>query len=101
MLWLYLNYIKEDWNEYTPMGRVFYFIPWVIRSFFVWLFAIFFIPEYLFKQSNVYKQYIELGKVLTPQEQMKIIKEQKINQTIDRNNFLTNNLKKGKYNRKF
>ena len=74
MLWLYLNHIKEDWDECNKLGRVALYPAWWIRSLFIWIFFPFFIPEYMFTQSAVYAHYQEFGKAMTREEQMEKIK---------------------------
>jgi hypothetical protein len=50
------NYITEDWSIYKPIGKIYYYPFWFIRSILIWIICPVFIPEYLFKQSDLYKQ---------------------------------------------
>ena len=56
ILFVYENYIKEDWTDYNQAGKIFLFIPWLVRSMIFWIICPIFLPEYLFKQSEIYKQ---------------------------------------------
>ena len=60
-LFVYLNHIQEDWDDYNKLGKIVVYPACVVRSIFMWLMAPLFIPEYLFKQSEVYKAYSEQG----------------------------------------
>jgi len=54
-LYVYENYIKEDFTILTPIGKVFTYPAWFVRSFFIWLICPIFIPDYFFKKSKLYK----------------------------------------------
>jgi len=56
ILFVYLEYIKEEWECYTPVGRVAIYPLWYARSIGIWLVSPIFVFEYLFKQSNLYKE---------------------------------------------
>jgi hypothetical protein len=55
-LYVYNNYIIEDWSFNTKLGKIYYYPFWFIRSCLVWLICPLFIPEYFFKQSKIYKE---------------------------------------------
>ena len=55
-LFITVNYINFDWTIYTKLGKMFYYPAWFVRSVLVWLFCPIFIPEYLYKKSERYKQ---------------------------------------------
>jgi hypothetical protein len=88
LLFVYLNHIKEDWDEYTNLGKKLIYPAWFIRSIFVWIFCLFIIPEYLFKQSKTYQVFEKFQK-LTP-VQMKEM------QRMQKNNFLNKRYGRGK-----
>lgn len=50
------NYIYCDWDEYKPYAKYIIYPFWFIRSTLIWLICPIFIPEYLFKRSELYKQ---------------------------------------------
>jgi hypothetical protein len=56
MLFLYLNYIKEDWSTWTKFGRIVTYPFWVIRSFLVWVFFFIFLPHYWYEGSKLQKE---------------------------------------------
>jgi len=56
VLYVYVNYIKEDFTILTPLGKVFLYPAWFVRSFFVWLVCPILIPGYFIEKSNIYKQ---------------------------------------------
>jgi len=60
ILYVYIEYIKEDWSIYTPIGKLFIYPSWVILSILIWIISPLFLPEFLFKQSNLYKKFLEL-----------------------------------------
>jgi len=57
ILYVYLTYIKEEWEILTSIGQKVLYPFWFIRSFLIWLICPIFIPEYLFKQSKIYKKF--------------------------------------------
>ena len=71
MLFVYLNYIQEDWEIYKPFLRVIIRPAWFIRSTLVWILSPFLIPEYLFKNSKFYSKFIEFKNL----EQVKQIQQ--------------------------
>jgi len=56
LLYVYLEYIIEEWDCYTPIGRVAIYPLWFARSLAIWLICPIFIFEYLFKKTNLYKE---------------------------------------------
>jgi hypothetical protein len=50
------RYITEDWSFYKPFARVIIYPAWFIRSTLIWLICPIFLPEYLFKNSKLYKE---------------------------------------------
>ena len=55
-LFITKNYIIEDWSWYTKIGKLYYYPFWLIRSILIWVFCPLFIPEYIIKQSRLYKE---------------------------------------------
>jgi hypothetical protein len=62
LLFVYTNYIYEDWSVYNKLGKICIYPAWIVRSFFIWLISPIFLPEYWFKQSHIYKEYKRLKK---------------------------------------
>lgn len=56
-LFIYLNKIQEDWDELSEIGKFFIYPAWVLKSILTWVFCPFLIPEYLFKQSEIYHDF--------------------------------------------
>ena len=56
LLFVYLEYVKEEWELYTPLGQKFIYPLWIVRSTGIWLISPIFIPEYLFKTSKFYER---------------------------------------------
>jgi hypothetical protein len=54
-LYVYKNYIYEDWSVYTKIGEIYYYPAWFIHSTLMWIICPIFIPEYWYKQTNFYK----------------------------------------------
>ena len=55
MLYIYMNYIKENWEVLTIFGKCYIFLPWLVRSMIIWCLFPLFIPEFLISKSNFYK----------------------------------------------
>jgi len=53
--YVHKNYVIEDWSYYTKIGKKIIYPIWFIHAFIVWIACPIFIPEFLFKQSNMYK----------------------------------------------
>jgi len=80
LLFVYLNYIQEEWEIYNSAGKIFIYPAWFIRSFFIWLLCPFLIPDYLIKQSTVYKILKDMharGLMLTPKQLIELSKKKK------------------------
>jgi hypothetical protein len=101
VLWLYETHIYEDWDEYTRIGKICIYPFWVIRSLLILITSPLWIISFHFTQSKVYQHYQEFGKAMNMEQQLEILKQKKINQKIERNNFLIQRQSKGKYNKKF
>ena len=56
LLFVYIEHIKEDWDDYTPFGRAVIYPFWWIKSAFVWAVSPILLPEYAFKRSNFYAE---------------------------------------------
>ena len=55
-LYVYTNFIVEDWSCYSKFAKIWYTPAWFVRATLVWLISPFLIPIYLFQQSEIYKQ---------------------------------------------
>lgn len=55
-LFVYTEYVYEDMSIYTKWAKVILYLPLLYRAFVIWLFCPIFLPEYFFKQSNIYKE---------------------------------------------
>ena len=56
ILFVYLNYIKDDeWHTWTQFGRIVVYPFRIIRSLFVWLFCFIFLPHYWYEGSKLQK----------------------------------------------
>ena len=62
MLYVYVNYIKEDNDVLTNFGKIAIYPAWLLKSSFIWCICIIFIPEYLIKKSEAYYHLISLNK---------------------------------------
>lgn len=56
ILYVYVNYIKEDWSEYNRLGKFFIYPAWFVRSTLIWIISPILIPDYFLKTSKVYKE---------------------------------------------
>jgi len=56
LLYVHKTYIQEEWDLITPIGQKVLYPFWFIRSLLIWLVCPFLIPDYLFKQSKIYKK---------------------------------------------
>lgn len=57
LLYVYVNFIIEDWNLLTKWGKRYYYLPWLIRSILVWLICPIFIIPFLVQRTEVWKQF--------------------------------------------
>ena len=55
ILYIYLNYIQEDWYIFNTFGKIYIFLPWLVRSIMLWILSPLFIPEFLIIKSQFYK----------------------------------------------
>jgi len=60
VLYVYLTHVKFDWDELTPIAKVFLYLPWFIQAILVWLVCPIFLPEFFVKRTTIYKQFILL-----------------------------------------
>lgn len=56
ILFVYDEYIYEDWSVYTRFGKICVYWAWFIRAILIWIVSPVFLPIYVFKQSELYKQ---------------------------------------------
>jgi len=54
-LFVYTNYIVEDFDIYKKWAKPIVYVGWLYRAAVIWLFSPIFLPEFLFKRSNLYK----------------------------------------------
>jgi len=87
-LWLYVNHIEEDWSTYTKLGKISIYPFWVIRSILIWLTFPLWMISFQFTKSEAYKHYQEFGKAMTMEQQLEMIKQQKVQRKIQTKNFL-------------
>jgi len=71
-LYVYKEYIKEDWRFITKLGKIYYYPFWFVRSCLIWLICPIFIPEYFLKQSDLYKQILKIQN--SPEYKAQILK---------------------------
>lgn len=88
VLWLYETHIQEDWDDYTRLGKICIYPFWVIRSLLVWLTFPLWIPAFQFTQSKTYHHYQKFGEAMSMEQQMEIMKQQKIARKQQTQNFL-------------
>lgn len=58
LLYVYVNFIKEDWDILTKWGKICYYLPWFIRSILVWLIGPIFIVPFFIQRSDIWKHFI-------------------------------------------
>ena len=56
ILFVYNEYIKEDWTIYKKWAKPIVYVGWFYHAIVIWIFSPIFIPEYLFKKSKLYKK---------------------------------------------
>lgn len=100
-LWLYTEHIQEDWDDYNKLGKIVIYPFWFIRATLIWLTFPLWIPIYNFQHSKVYLQYQKVGQAMSMEQQMEMLRTMKANKNIERNNFLIQKEKKGKFGKKF
>jgi hypothetical protein len=57
ILWIYLIYIKEDWTDFTKIGKLFCYPAWIIQSIIIWVLSPLLIPVYATMNSKTYKTF--------------------------------------------
>jgi hypothetical protein len=57
LLYVYVNFIKEDWDVLTDWGKRYYFIPWFVRSVIIWVICPIFIVPFLIQRSEAWKEF--------------------------------------------
>ena len=77
MVYVYENFIYEDWSIYTTFGKLYNKWAWFVRACLVWMISPLLIPVFLFKKSELYKniQYI----VNSPEFQKELAKSNMYN----------------------
>ena len=55
-LYVYTNFIVEDWSCYSKFAKVWYKPAWFVRATLIWLVSPVLIPGYLFKESELNRQ---------------------------------------------
>jgi hypothetical protein len=60
IVYIYVNYIYEDWSIYKPMGKIYYYPGWLYKSILTWVVCPIFIPEFLFKKTSIYEHIQKL-----------------------------------------
>ena len=68
LLFVYLQHVKEDWNEYTPLGKFIIYPAWFIKSIFIWIISPIFIVQYLFLESDTYKTMMKMQESMSPKQ---------------------------------
>ena len=56
ILFVYVNYIVEDWTIFTKLGKICLYPVWFVRALLIWMVCPFLIPYYFFKKSKMYKE---------------------------------------------
>lgn len=64
LLYVYVNHIREDWEDYKPIGRAYVYLPWLIRSAFMWVISPLFIPSFLYSRSHLAKDVKKIKRSL-------------------------------------
>lgn len=57
LLYVYVNFIVEDWDVLTKWGKRYYYVPWLIRSVLVWLICPIFIIPFFVQRSEPWKEF--------------------------------------------
>lgn len=58
LLFVYVEHIREDWDDYNALGRAVVYPLWWIRSAFVWALSPFLLIEYIFTRSKFYQEFL-------------------------------------------
>lgn len=56
ILFVYENYIREEWDIYKKWAKPIVFVSWLYYAIVIWLFSFIFLPEHIFKKSKFYKE---------------------------------------------
>ena len=57
--WVEDNYIDDDLNLLTPIGKVIFFLPYIINKSLIYLVSPLLIPYYILIHSTWYKDRVE------------------------------------------
>ena len=55
ILWVFVNFIEENWDEYTKIGKIFLYLPYLIQGSIIYLLSPLLIPYYIFIHSKWYR----------------------------------------------
>lgn len=58
LLYVYVNFIVEDWDVLTKWGKRYFYLPWLIRAILIWLISPIFIIPFFIQRSEVWKNFI-------------------------------------------
>lgn len=67
LLWFYVEYIKENWEELKPFARPIMYPFWFIRSIVLWILLPIFIFEYMLINSSLYKEVQKMNQLFLNQ----------------------------------
>lgn len=67
LLWFYVEYIKENWEELKPFARLIMYPFWFIRSIVLWILLPIFIFEYMLINSSLYKEVEKMNQLFLNQ----------------------------------
>ncbi len=56
-LYVTVNFINEDWDTCTKLGKIYYYPFWFIRSVLVWIVSPIFIVPFLIERSEAYQDF--------------------------------------------
>jgi hypothetical protein len=59
LLYVYVNFIVEDWDTCTKLGKIYYYPFWFIRSVIVWLICPIFIIPFFVQRTETWKEFIK------------------------------------------
>ena len=60
LLYVYVNYIIEDWDILTKWGKIYYYLPWLVRSILMWIISPILLIPFFIKRSESYKKFEEM-----------------------------------------
>jgi hypothetical protein len=61
--YVYQNHIQEDWDDYNRLGKICIYPTWFIYSCLIWIVSPLLLPDYMFRQTEVYKQLKRLQNI--------------------------------------